>query len=159
MVMVFMHCLYVLMMGWVCRLKTMDCGMEQTMAMDQATTSNQRVRWTEERWEIGNTMALNLREYIIIKQIRVDFQFQSQGWRDGVIATWEHFSSFASFEIGKLQATLIFNLVPLNFETSTQWFSILGDRQNTELRNAGILESLLVYLSIEMAIRTLPDIR
>ena len=49
------------MTGWVSRLKTMDWGMEQRAARAQARPSRRRVRWAEERWEMGKTMALNLR--------------------------------------------------------------------------------------------------
>jgi hypothetical protein len=53
------------MVGWVCRLNTMDWGMEQMTAMDQATISIQRVRSTEGLWEIGNAIALNLKKRIL----------------------------------------------------------------------------------------------
>ena len=49
----------------------MDWGMEQMMAMDQATTSSQRVRWTENLCEIGNTIALNLKKLMNISFVRV----------------------------------------------------------------------------------------
>ena len=48
------------MTGWVSRLNTMDCGMEKTAARAQPRPRSSRVRWAEERWEMGKTMALNL---------------------------------------------------------------------------------------------------
>ena len=51
--------------GWVSRLNTMDCGMEARAARAQPSPRRSRVRWAEERWEMGKTIALNLASRMI----------------------------------------------------------------------------------------------